>query len=214
MRQHPRLVALVAALAVAFVIFAVAAGRSRGGSGGCSAPPPVPALPAALRSLGDFDQPYPADQPRALSEAAVRAAAALHGDLGGQSLVVGDAVHLEPGPGTPYPALVIPLGTNVAAGGGAPRTIEALVAFRVDCSGQVWYADVADLAGAPPAAFPEVERTAAGRMLGVDPRALHLQVRDSPFTPVWADPGSGRTLAAQPPAPPLAGIPTPAPAAG
>ncbi|HEY6378142.1 MAG TPA: hypothetical protein VI316_03075 [Candidatus Dormibacteraeota bacterium] len=207
-RAHPRLASLALALVTAFSVLAVNAGRSRTSS--CQVAPPVPQLPAQLRSLGDFDQPLDASDPRVLQDVAVRAAAALHGDLGGQSLLVGDPVDIGAGPGATHDAIVIPLGTNVAAGGGPPRTVEALVVFLRDCSGHAYFSAVEDLAAAPPPGFPVVSRAQAAARLGAaDPAALTLVYTDSPFRPQWRDPHSGAAIDAQPPGPSL--IPTPLP---
>lgn len=208
-RAHPRLVALALAAVAGLSVFAVNAARSRGGSS-CQVAPPVPQLPAQLRSLGDFDQPLDPRDPRVLQDVASRAAAALHSDLGGQSLVVGDPVAVSAGAGAAHDAIVVPLGTNVAPEGGAPRTVEALVAFLRDCSGHAYYSDVVDLAAAPPSSFPAVTRQQAATRLGVnDPASLALVYTDSPFRPDWRDPASGGSIDAQPPAPSV--IPTPLP---
>jgi len=208
-RAHPRLVALALAVVAGFGVFAVNAARSRGGSS-CQVAAPVPQLPSQLRSLGDFDQPLDARDPRVLQDIATRAAAALHTDLGGQSLVVGDPVGVAAGPGVAYDAIVIPLGTNVSSEGGAPRTVEALVAFLRDCTGKAYYNDVVDLAAAPPSGFPVVTRQQAAARLGItDPTSLTLVYSDSPFRPKWRDPASGGSIDAQPPAPSV--LPTPLP---
>jgi hypothetical protein len=208
-RAHPRLVALALAVVAGLGVLAVNAARSRGGSS-CQVAAPAPQLPSQLRSLGDFDQPLDARDPRVLQDVATRAAAALHNDLGGQSLVVGDPVAVAAGPGANYDAIVIPLGTNVAPEGGAPRTVEALVAFLRDCTGKAYYDDVVDLAAAPPSGFPAVTRQQAAARLGVsDPAALTLVYTDSPFRPKWRDPSSGGSIDAQPSAPSV--LPTPLP---
>lgn len=182
----------------AFSVLAVGAARSRD-SGSCQAPPPTPQLPEQLRSLGDFDQPLDAGDARVLRDVAQRVAAALHADLGGQSLVVGDPVAVAARDGARYDALVIPLGSNVAPTGGAPRSIEALVSFLRGCSGRAYYSDVADLAAAPPAAFPALSREQAAAALGVtDAGSLTLVYTDSPFHPSWRAPAGG-SIDAQPP---------------
>ncbi|HVS42793.1 MAG TPA: hypothetical protein VMU20_11030, partial [Candidatus Dormibacteraeota bacterium] len=78
-RSHPRIAALGAALVACLVIVAVLAVRSR--TEGCTGGPPLPDLPAQLRSIGGFDQPYDTTAPGALEEAALQAASALHPDL-------------------------------------------------------------------------------------------------------------------------------------
>lgn len=191
-RARPRLLALGLAAAIVVGLFTAAAVRSLRGASSCDLPPPTPQLPAQLRSLGDFDQPYDAAEPRTLEDAAIKAASALHSDLGGQSLVVGAPVEVGAAGPARYDAIVVPLGTNVASGGGAPRSIEALVAFLRDCSGHAWYSDVADLAAAPPAGFPAVSAADAARQLGVaDAGALSLVYTDSPFAPRWRAPSGG-----------------------
>lgn len=192
-RAHPRLAALAMALLLAMVVLIVAAARSRNAAG-CSAPAPVPQLPARLRVLGEFDQPYPAAETRTIQDAALKAASALHADLGGSGTTfAGDPVHIRGLAPADHDAEVIPLGTDIGPDG-VPRRVEGLVAFLHDCQGQLYYDTVADLAAQPPAAFPSVDRDAALTALGA--RDVELVYTLDPLQPVWRDPASGRTLAA------------------
>ena len=177
-RRHP--LALVAGLAVAAVIaaVAVAAARSRPGSG-CTAAPALPDLPAQLRSIGGFDQPFVATDTRTLQDAAVRAASALHSDLA-QS-VVGDPVAVIAARSDLQDAIVVPLLTNPGPDG-RYRTVDGLVSFLRACGGQAYYHDVVDLAAAPPSAFPQLDQGGAARALGGD---VVLEWSRSPFTPAW-----------------------------
>jgi hypothetical protein len=195
--RHPRLVALAAVAGTALAILAIALVRSRP-AGGCTIPPPIPAVPDQLRALGDFDQPYNATETRTLQDAALRVATALHAELGGAR--VGDPVDVRALRSDRHDAIVFALGTNPGANG-APRTVEGLVVFLRDCSGQAYYSEVDDLlrttpAGAAPAAFPEVTRDEAAAALGGgNPELVYTT---SPLQPLWRDPSSGKTTAATP----------------
>jgi hypothetical protein len=177
--RNPRLIALVGAAAVALaVVVGVAAARSRP-AGGCQAAAPIPNLPSQLRSIGSFDQPLQASDTRALQEAALRAASALHSDLA--QTVVGDPVTVAAATPSAPDAVVIPLLTNPGPDGRF-RTVEGLVGFLRACGDQAYYSDVVDLAAAPPPAFPQLTRDAAAARLGGD---VALVWTESPFAPVW-----------------------------
>lgn len=173
------------------VAFAVAAAHS--GTGGCTTPPPEVNLPATLRTLGDFDQPYDVADTPTLQSAALRAATALHSDLAGATPATPIAVAAS-GPAD-HDALLVPL-VEISSAPGAPQRVAGLVAFLRDCSGRAWYDDTDDLLrtdpGLLPPEFPVVGAAQASASLGTDtPR---LVWRTSPFQPLWLDPGSGRTL--------------------
>jgi len=183
-RSHPRLAALVAALLVALVVVAVLAFRSR--TAGCSGAPPLPDLPAQLRSLGDFDQPYDTTMPGTLEEAAVKAASALHPDLAA-AISLGAPVEIAAVDPGRHAAIVFPLG----AGGGA---VEGLAVFLRACGDEAYYSTVADLAAAPPASFPAVPRDRAARVLGTS--SPELVYTDTPLQPRWRDPRTGASVPA------------------
>lgn len=183
-RSHPRIAALGAALVAALLIVAVLAARSR--TEGCTGGPPLPDLPAQLRSLGGFDQPYDTTAPGALEEAALQAASALHPDLAAATRLGApvDVAAADPGR---HDAIVFPLG----AGGGG---VEGLAVFLRACGDQAYYSTVADLAAAPPASFPALSRDRAARMLGTtDPQLVYT---DTPLQPRWRDPRTGASVPA------------------
>jgi hypothetical protein len=189
-RLHPRLAALGAVLLAGLVLVAVLAARSR--TAGCAAAPPLPHLSAQLRSLGDFDQPYDATVPRTLSEAALKAASALHPDLAAATSI-GDPVQiaaLDPGE---HDAIVFPLGTDPGPDG-APRAVEGLAVFLRACGDQAYFSTVADLAAAPPPAFPAVSRDQAAGLLHTSDLALVYSA--SPIRPRWEDRRSGASVPA------------------
>ena len=193
---RPRVLALLGVAAAALIALGVAAARSA--SSGCGVSAPTVELPEQLKVLGDLNQPFDGADPRALQDASLRAATALHSDLAGA--VPGDAVAIAANGGDPHDALVIPL----AEQGGtpdAPQRVVGLVAFLRDCSGRAWYHDVDDLLRTDPSLlpqhFPLVSRADAAARLGVD--SPRLVWRDTPFHPLWLDPRSGRTVVAGPP---------------
>jgi hypothetical protein len=183
-RSHPRIAAAGAVLLVALAVVAVFAARSR--TPGCSGEPPAPDLPAQLRSLGGFDQPYDVTAPRALEDAALQAASALHPDLAAATSLGApvDITALEPGR---HDAIVFPLGAGTG-------DVEGLAVFLRACGDQAYFSTVADLAASPPPAFPAVSRERASRMLGTaDPQLVYT---DTPLRPRWRDPRTGASVAA------------------
>jgi len=183
-RSHPRLTALGLVLLLGLVTVAVLAVRSR--TAGCSGAPPLPDLPAQLRSLGDFDQPYDVTMPQNLEEAALKAASALHPDLAAATSLGAPVKISATVPGR-HDAIVFPLG----AGGGG---VEGLAVFLRACGDEAYYSTVADLAAAPPPSFPAVSRDRAARMLGIP--TPELVYRDSPIRPLWRDPRTGTSVPA------------------
>ena len=189
---------LVAIGVVAAALIALGVAAARSGTPGCTVAAPVPNLPEQLRVLGDLGQPFDSADPRAMQDAAVRAATALHSDLAGAT--PGDAVAIAADGSAQHDALVIPL-AEAGATADAPQRITGLVAFLRDCSGRAWYDDVDDLLRTDPSLlpqhFPTVSKEQAQTRYGVaDP---HLVWRSSPFQPLWLDPQSGNTIPAGPP---------------
>ena len=192
LRSHPRLTALAAALLACLVVVAVAAVRSRQ-EGGCASPAPLPQLPAQLRSLGNFDQPYDATQPRSLQDAALEAAAALHPNLAAATSLGAPLEIAAVDPSRPA-AIVFPLGTNPGANG-LPRSIAALAVFLRSCGDQAYFSTVDDLSPSPPAAFPGVSQDRAERLLGVT-TPPDLVYTASPLQPRWQDRRTGASVPA------------------
>jgi hypothetical protein len=189
-RSHPRLAALAAALLAGLGAVAVLAAGSR--TAGCSSPPPTPDLPAQLRALGGFDQPFDAAMVRPLQAAALASASALHPDLAAAT-TVGDPVGVRALDPRGHDAIVLPLGTNPAPDG-TPRSVEGLAVFLRACGGRAYFSTVEDLAAAPPPAFPPVPRAQAVRLLGTpDPQLVY---DTSPLRPRWRDPRTGASVPA------------------
>lgn len=189
-RSHPRLSALGAVLLACLIAVAVLAVRSR--TGGCEGAPPLPNLPAQLRSLGDFDQPYDATVPQSLSAAALQAASALHPDLAAATSVGRPLEITAVAPGH-HDAIVFPLGTQPGAGGGT-AVVEGIAVFLRACGDQAYFSTVDDLAAAPPAAFPAVSRDRAMHLLGIDDPELVYTT--TPLQPRWQDPRTGTSVPA------------------
>lgn len=194
--RSPRVLAVLGVLAAALVGLGVAAARS--GTPGCTVPAPEVVLPAQLRVLGEFDQPFDAVDPRALRDASIRAASALHSDLTGARADTPVAIAADHP--AQHDALVVPL-VESSSDPSVPPRVAGLVAFLRDCTGRAWYHDTDDLLHTDPSLlpqrFPTVSAGSAGATLGT--AGLRLVWRDSPFAPLWLDPHSGRTLAAGPP---------------
>lgn len=190
-RSHPRLLGLAAAVLGCLVVVAVLAARSRT-EGGCGAAPQLPDLPAQLRALGDFDQPYDATMRRALGDAALKAASALHPDLAAATSL-GDPVDIAALGPAQHGAIVFPLGTNPGPNG-APRSIAGLAVFLRACGDQAYFSTIDDLSAAPPAAFPALSRDGAARLLGTPQPELVYQT--TPLQPRWRNPGTGASVPA------------------
>ncbi|HXA30535.1 MAG TPA: hypothetical protein VN193_17515 [Candidatus Angelobacter sp.] len=187
------MLAILAVLAVAAVVLGVALARSR--TAGCDVPAPQPTLPAELRTLGGFDQAFDPTDQRALADASVSAATALHSDLAGATP---DSIVREAASGAArYDALVVPL--SVSGGQTGQRRVVGLVAWLLDCGGRAYYSDTRDLLRTDPSVlpthFPLLSVVEAQAQLGVSspPRLVY---RTSPFSPLWLDPQSARTVAA------------------
>ncbi len=193
MSLRGRLTALAVVIAVLLAGAIVVLVQSR--TPGCTIVAPRPALPPALRALGDFDQSYDATNVPALDDAAGRAAAALYGDLIGTTAETPVPVAAAP-PGQPD-ALVVPLRSHVVtAQGQAP--LAGLVVFLRDCQGNAYFDTVEDDASAQPPliAFPAVSREQASAQLGTT--ALSLEYTGSPAHPVWTTiGGAARSLPAR-----------------
>ncbi|MEA2670955.1 MAG: hypothetical protein QOG45_1175 [Chloroflexota bacterium] len=191
-RSHPRLAGLAAALLACLLAVAVLAARSRT-AGGCPVAPPIPVLPAQLRALGDFDQPYDATMLRGLGDAALEAASALHPDLAAATSL-GAPVEITALDPARHDAIVFPLGTNPGPDG-APRAIAGLAVFLRSCGDQAYFSTVDDLAAAPPPAFPGVSRDRAARLLGPGSQP-ELVYATTPLQPSWRDRRTGASVPA------------------
>jgi hypothetical protein len=182
---------LVAVVALA-AILTVALARSR--TAGCDVAAPQPSLPSELRTLGGFDQPFdPTQDPRAIADASVSAATALHSDLAGSG--AGGLVREHADGAATYDALVVPL--SVPAGSSGQRRVVGLVSWLLDCGGRAWFGEVRDVLRTDPSLLPSTYPTlgaaAAQQQLGATatPRLVY---RTSPFAALWLDPQSGRSV--------------------
>jgi hypothetical protein len=162
------------------------------GGPSCALSPPVPTLNAQLRSLGGFDQPYDANNVRALESLATQAAGALSPNLIGATAA--SPVSVTSLSASRPDAVVVPL-TYPRSSANAGR-IAGLVTFLRDCTGRVYFSTVDDLSGAaaPAAAFPAVDQSAAAARLGSD--APQLVYADSPFAPSWRNAATGAMISA------------------
>jgi len=192
--RRPWFAVLLVAVVAGAVVLSVALARSR--SGGCDVATPSPDLPAQLRSIGGFDQPFdPTQDPRSIADASVTAASALHDDLAGAT--ADNAVREAADGPARYEALVVPLSVPAAATG--ERRVVGVVSWLIDCGGRAWFGEVRDVLRTDPsllpAHYPVVTAAEAEQRLGVatGPR---LVWRTSPFTALWLDPASGRTIPA------------------
>jgi hypothetical protein len=187
---------MLGVVAAALVGLGVAAARS--GTPGCTVPAPEVVLPPQLRVIGEFDRPFDPGDPRALQDASIRAASALHSDLTGAR--AGTPVAIAADHPAQHDALVVPL-VESGPDPSAPPRVAGLVAYLRDCTGRAWYHDTDDLLHTDPSLlpqrFPTVTAGSAAATLGTS--GLRLVWRDSPFAPRWLDPRSGRTVAAGPP---------------
>jgi hypothetical protein len=186
-------VAILAAVVVAAVVLTVALARSR--TAGCDVGAPQPTLPSQLRTLGGFDQPFDTADQRALADASVSAATALHSDLAGAS--ADGLVRESASGGARYDAVVVPL--SVAGGATGTRRVVGLVAWLLDCSGRAYFDEVRDVLRTDPsllpAHYPTLDAAAAAAQLGTA-ATPKLVYRASPFNALWLDPSSGRTVTA------------------
>jgi len=197
--RRPAVVAALVALVAVVAVLAVALARSR--TAGCDVAAPQPNLPSQLRTLGGFDQAFDVRaDPRSLADASVSAATALHSDLAGAS--ADGLVRETASGGAQYDALVVPL--SVPAGTTGQRRVVGLAAWLVDCGGRAYYDDVRDVLRTDPSLlpsrFPTTTEAEAQAQLG-SATAPSLVWRDSPFTPLWLDSQSGRTVGAGLPQP-------------
>lgn len=191
--RRPWFVTLLVVVVAGAVILSVALARSR--PSGCDVPSPTVSLPSELRTLGGFDQPFDPSDVRSLADASVTAATALHDDLAGAGP---DAlVHESADRGAGYDALVVPL--SVPAGTTGERRVVGVVAWLLDCSGRAWYDDTRDILRTDPSLLPQhyplLDSQQAQQRLGAA-AAPKLVWRTSPFSPLWLDPQSGRTVPA------------------
>lgn len=160
---------------------------------GCAIAAPAPSLPAALRSLGGFDQSFDATNATELAQVGQNAAAAVIPNLDGAiaERPVNEAAAVAGQPA----AVVVPLTAQSASAGGT--RLVGLVSFYVGCGGRAYFGSVAVIpASGPPAAvaFPAVGESAAAEQLAtVTPQLVYAA---SPFTPEWRNAQSGATISA------------------
>jgi hypothetical protein len=191
--RHPRVLVLTGVLAAVVVALVVALAHSR--TPGCSVAPPDVNLPPQLRSLGEFAQPFDTADQRTLTDAATRAATALHSDLAGAAPI--GIVREAASGGAAHDALVVPLAVSSTG----QRRVVGLVAFLLDCGGRAYYDDVDDLLRTDPSILPttyptpSAEQAAIQLGIATTPRLVY---RDTPFHPLWEDPASHRTVPAGP----------------
>ncbi len=164
-----------------------------GGAPGCAIAAPVPNLPAALRSLGGFDQSFDANSPDELAQVASNAAGAVSPNLNGTTPL---APVRETAASSGQPAaVVVPLTAQQITGG--PPRVAGLVSFFVGCGGRAYFGsvdDISSLGAQAPTAFPEVTAASAAARLGTT--APQLVYTQSPFSPEWRDTQSGATIPA------------------
>ncbi len=192
MTLRGRLVALAVVLALVLVAGITVLVRSR--TPGCTLVAPRPALPAALRALGDFDQSYDVTNVAGMEDAAGRAAAALHGDLIGSTAEAPVTVRAAQA-GQPD-AVIVPLRSHVAAPGPAP--LAGLAVFLRDCQGNAYFDTVEDDATTQPPlfAFPQPGREQAASQLGTS--LLRLEYASSPLQARWVTlDGTARSMPAR-----------------
>ena len=160
---------------------------------GCAITAPAPSLPAALRSLGGFDQSFDASNPTELAQVGQNAAAAvipnLDGAIAQRPVNVAAAVTGQPA------AVVVPLTAQAAQAGGT--RLVGLVSFYVGCGGRAYFGSVANVASPGPStaiAFPTVGESAAAQQLATS--TPQLVYTTSPFMPEWRNAQSGATISA------------------
>ncbi len=160
---------------------------------GCSISEPAPSLPAALRSLGGFDQSFDASNPTELAQVGQAAAAAvipnLDGAIAERPVNVTAAVVGQPA------AVVVPLTAQAASPGG--MRLVGLVSFYVGCGGRAYFGSVTSVASPGPSnalAFPTVGESAAAQQLATS--TPQLVYTTSPFMPEWRNAQSGATIPA------------------
>jgi hypothetical protein len=188
-----RMVALTSILAIVMAVGIVVLVRSR--TPDCSTAAPRPALPQALRALGDFDQAYDGANTALLLDAARRAATVLHTNLIGSTPE--PPVPVAAGSAGVADALVVPLRAHPASSG-APAPLSGVVVFLRDCQGNAYFSSVEDDAAAQPAVtdFPAVSREQAVSSLGAPD--VRLTYQDNPLAPRWVSASSpSRSLAAR-----------------
>jgi hypothetical protein len=163
------------------------------GASGCAIAAPAPSLPAALRSLGGFDQSFDASNPTQLAQVGQNAAAAVIPNLDGavaqRPVNVGAVVAGQPA------AVVVPLAASATSPGG--MRLVGLVSFYVGCGGRAYFGSVANIAAPGPPiglAFPTVGESAAAEQLGTStPQLIYAT---SPFMPEWRNAQSGASISA------------------
>jgi hypothetical protein len=160
---------------------------------GCSIAAPAPSLPAALRSLGGFDQSFDASNPTELAQVGQNAAAVvipnLDGAIAQRPVNVAAAIAGQPA------AVVVPL-TALSTSPGGMRLV-GLVSFYVGCGGRASFGSVVNVAApgtSTATEFPAVGEGAAAQQLATsNPQLVYTA---SPFMPEWRNAQSGATIPA------------------
>ncbi|MFI5285960.1 MAG: hypothetical protein ACHQ4F_06530, partial [Candidatus Dormibacteria bacterium] len=159
---------------------------------GCAIAAPAPSLPAALRSLGGFDQSFDASNPNELARVGQNAAAAVMPNLDGASAQ--RPVNVAAAVTGQAAAVVVPLTAQASTGG---VRLVGLVSFYVGCGGRAYFGSVANIASLGPSsalAFPTVGESAAAQQLATS--TPQLVYATSPFMPEWRNTQSGETISA------------------
>ena len=160
---------------------------------GCSISEPAPSLPAALRSLGGFDQSFDASNPTELAQVGQAAAAAVIPNLDGA---------IAERPVNVTAAVVGNRRRWLCRSPPRRRRREACawsdsVSFYVGCGGRAYFGSVTDVASPGPSnalAFPTVGESAAAQQLATS--TPQLVYTTSPFMPEWRNAQSGATIPA------------------
>jgi hypothetical protein len=158
---------------------------------GCSIAAPEPSLPAALRSLGGFDQSFDGTNAGALVQVAQNAAAVVSPDLDGATAL--DPVNIAAADAGQPAAVVVPFTSQETSG----TRLVGLVSFYVGCGERAYFGSVRDISqsgSTAPTTFPALSESDAAEELGTSsPRLIYTS---SPFTPEWRDEQNGAIVLA------------------
>jgi hypothetical protein len=158
---------------------------------GCSIAAPAPSLPAALKSLGGFDQSFDGTNAGALVQVAENAAAVVSPDLDGATAL--DPVNVAAATAGRPAAVVVPFTSEETSG----ARLVGLVSFYVGCGERAYFGSVLDISQSGPTAptsFPALSESDAAAELGVS--TPQLVYTSSPFAPEWRDEQSGAIVLA------------------
>jgi hypothetical protein len=158
---------------------------------GCSIAAPEPSLPAALRSLGGFDQSFDGTNAGALVQVAENAAAVVSPDLDGATAL--DPVNVAAADAGQPAAVVVPFTSQETSS----ARLVGLVSFYVGCGERAYFGSVLDISQSGPTAptsFPALSETDAAQELGTS--TPELVYTSSPFTPEWRDEQNGAIVLA------------------